>query len=150
MNVTLSLPEDLVEEARRGAKGHGQGLNGLLRSELERLTGRSDRQAALEELERLWKTGGGRSKGGRWSREEIYDRAVLRRHQRPRLRGRRRLGRHARGCAQADPGGLRERQLRALPPGAEGVLRRRYAQARHPGGSGASPGGDLIDLRRRG
>jgi hypothetical protein len=86
MNVTLSLPEDLVEEARRVAKAHGQSLNGLLRSELERLTGRSDRQAALEELERLWKTSSGRSKGSRWSREEIYDRAVLRRHQRPRLR----------------------------------------------------------------
>jgi len=86
MNVTLSLPEDLVEEARRVAKAHGQSLNGLLRAELERLTGRSDRQAALAELQKLWATDSGTSKGRRWSREEIYDRAVLRRHQRPRLR----------------------------------------------------------------
>ena len=80
MNVTLSLPEVLVEEARKVAKAHGLSLNGLLRAELERVTGKSDRTALLAELKKLWAKGGGRSRGRKWSREEIYDRAVLRRH----------------------------------------------------------------------
>lgn len=86
VNVTLSLPEELVEEARKVARAHGLSLNGLLRSELERVTGKSDHEALLAELKRLWAIGGGRSRGRKWTREEIYDRAVLRRHQRPRLR----------------------------------------------------------------
>jgi hypothetical protein len=86
MNVTLSLPEELVEEARKVAKAHGTSLNGLLRAELERVTGKVDRPAQLAELKALWQTGGGRSGRRQWTREEIYDRALLRRQQRTRLR----------------------------------------------------------------
>ena len=86
MNVTLTLPDELVEDARRVAEAQGQSFNGLVRAELERVTGRSDRAALLAELQQLWTAGGGRSQGRRWAREDIYDRAVLRRHQRSRLR----------------------------------------------------------------
>lgn len=86
MNITLALPEELVGEARKVARAQGLSLNGLLRSELERVTGKSGREAQLAELKQLWAKGGGGSRGRRFSREEIYDRAVFRRQQRTRLR----------------------------------------------------------------
>jgi len=70
MNVTLSIDEKLLARARELAHERGTSVNQLVRDYLERLSERA-----------------GLSGGGKWNREEVYDRPVLRRHQRTRLRG---------------------------------------------------------------
>lgn len=78
MNVTLSIPDPLLEEARKVARARGISLNQMIREELERLTARTDSEAALAELQRLWTESGGDSGGWKWNREEIRDRPRLR------------------------------------------------------------------------
>jgi hypothetical protein len=87
MNVTLSIDEKLLARARELAHERGTSVNQLVRDYLERLTGRSGPADVLVQLERLWSEQSGRSGGWKWNREEVYDRPVLRRHQRTRLRG---------------------------------------------------------------
>lgn len=78
MNVTLSIDEHLVEEARKVAQARGTSLNQMIRDELERITATRSGEELLSELERGWRQGGGRSGGGKWNRDELYDRPVLR------------------------------------------------------------------------
>ena len=78
MNVTLSIPDSLLDEARKVAAARGVSLNQMIREELERLTARAEREALLGELRRLWAEGGGDSGGWKWNREELHDRARLR------------------------------------------------------------------------
>jgi hypothetical protein len=87
MNVTLSIDEKLLARARKLAHERGSSVNQLIRDYLERLTGRSGPTDVIERLERLWSEQEGRSGGWKWNREEVYDRPVLRRHERTRLRG---------------------------------------------------------------
>ena len=87
MNVTLSIDEKLLARARELAHERGTSVNQLVRDYLERLTGTSGPADVMEQLERLWSEQPGRSGGWKWNREEVYDRPVLRRHERPRLRG---------------------------------------------------------------
>jgi hypothetical protein len=77
MNVTLSIPDALLEESRKVAEARGISLNQMIREELERLTARDQRQAALEELRGLWDDGGGDSRGWEWNREELHERSQL-------------------------------------------------------------------------
>jgi hypothetical protein len=78
MNVTLSMDEELIVRARRLADRKGTSLNQLIRDHLEALTALESRSTALEELETLWRNEAGDSKGERWTRDSLYDRAVLR------------------------------------------------------------------------
>lgn len=78
MNVTLSMDEELVARARRFADRTGTSLNQLIRDYLDELTAREGREAALPELEAMWSEEIGSSEGRRWTRESLYDRAVLR------------------------------------------------------------------------
>lgn len=79
MNVTLSIDDDLLARARSFAEQRGGSLNQIIRDYLAELTAREGRGAALEELERLWDEEPGSSGGKRtWTRESLYDRAVLR------------------------------------------------------------------------
>ena len=87
MNVTLSIDEKLLARARELAHERGTSVNQLIRDYLERITGRSGPSNVMEQLERLWSEQSGRSGGWKWNREEVYDRPVLRRHERTRLRG---------------------------------------------------------------
>ena len=87
MNVTLSIDEKLLARARELAHERGTSVNQLVRDYLERLTGGSGPADVMDELERLWTEQGGRSGGWKWNREEVYDRPVLRGHERTRLRG---------------------------------------------------------------
>jgi hypothetical protein len=87
MNVTLSIGEKVLARARELAHERGTSVNQLIRDYLERLTGRSEPSDVMEQLERLWSEKEGRSGGWKWNREEVYDRPVLRRHERTRLRG---------------------------------------------------------------
>jgi len=78
MNVTLSIDERLVEEARKVAKARGTSLNQMIRDELERITAAASGDDLVRELEAQWSRAEGHSGGWDWNREELHDRARLR------------------------------------------------------------------------
>ncbi|HEY7676641.1 MAG TPA: DUF6364 family protein, partial [Candidatus Methylomirabilis sp.] len=59
MNLTLSIDERLVKEARRAARARGKSLNQLIREYLEQLTARDNPRREVEELRRLSAEGRG-------------------------------------------------------------------------------------------
>jgi hypothetical protein len=73
MNLTLSVDERTVAEARRAADSMGKSLNQLVREYLERLAGHRDPERELEEFRRL--SGRGDSRGWAFNRDEIHERA---------------------------------------------------------------------------
>lgn len=79
MNITLSVPEDLVGRAREFARNQGTSLNALIRGYLESLAGgESDNLAA--QFDALWQERSGHSHGWSFDRDELYsDRLSLRR-----------------------------------------------------------------------
>ena len=74
MNVTLAMPEALVEQARALAAKRGTTLNQMIRDLLERETGGpTPGEQAARELEELWKASLFSSNGQRYpSRDELY------------------------------------------------------------------------------
>jgi hypothetical protein len=77
MNVTLSIDDQTLSRARTLAQRRGTSLNQMIRDYLATLTA-SDPSQAVAELERLWREEPGDSGGRGWSREDAYDRPVLR------------------------------------------------------------------------
>lgn len=78
MNVTLSIDERLVAEARKVAAARGTSLNQMIRDELERLTAAPTGEEILRDLEEQWSRSEGRSRGWKWNRDDLYDRPILR------------------------------------------------------------------------
>lgn len=74
MNVTLSIEERVVAEARQVAARRGTTLNQLIRAYLVELTQPGDQEAVVAELEALWSTQEYRSTGP-WTREELHERS---------------------------------------------------------------------------
>lgn len=74
MNLTLSVEERLVKRARKKAEAMGKSLNQLVREYLERLVGGDDAERDVEELRRLSDGSKGRSRGWRFSRDEVHER----------------------------------------------------------------------------
>jgi mRNA-degrading endonuclease RelE of RelBE toxin-antitoxin system len=74
MNLTLSIDERLVKEARRAARALGKSLNQLIREYLEQLTSRDNPERDVEELRRLSSEARGRSRGWRFNRDKIHER----------------------------------------------------------------------------
>jgi len=74
MNITLSIDEQVVAEARRIASVRGTSLNQLVRDYLEDLTRHNDMQSVLDELDAMWSESTGRSQGP-WTREELHERS---------------------------------------------------------------------------
>jgi len=74
MNVTLSIDQRVVADARQVAAQRGTTLNQLIRDYLVQLTQPGEREAVIAELEALWATGGYRS-AGPWTREELHERS---------------------------------------------------------------------------
>ncbi|GFO72124.1 hypothetical protein BJAS_P2110 [Bathymodiolus japonicus methanotrophic gill symbiont] len=72
MNITLSVDEKIVIEARKVAVLMGKSLNQIIREDLERLTHKNSRNSALEELKGL--TGQGDSRGWKFGRDELHER----------------------------------------------------------------------------
>jgi hypothetical protein len=72
-NITLALDEDTLEAGRAYAQRHNTTLNGLVRELLVKTTV-ADRQAAVREMFRLMDSHPGRSRGKRWTRDELYGR----------------------------------------------------------------------------
>ena len=78
-NLTLAVPEDLLRRARIQAVHEGTSVNEIVRNLLEGYVGRSDRVAeAVEGLIEIARSAGGELGGKTWSREDLYDRKVLR------------------------------------------------------------------------
>jgi hypothetical protein len=71
MNVTLSVPEDLVERARELARQQGTTLNSLVRACLEELVRGSDDELAAQ-FGALWQGRSGHSGGWRFDRDDLY------------------------------------------------------------------------------
>ncbi len=73
MSVTLSVDEQIVEEARTWAAAHGTSLNALVRDFLARLGSDMDREATTRQFEQNARTGAGRSAPGtKFNRSETY------------------------------------------------------------------------------
>jgi plasmid stability protein len=74
MNVTLSIDDDVIREARRRAEAMGTSVNQLVRDYLNQFVGKRDPSALAAELEQLWEQGTGDSRGWRFNRDEIHER----------------------------------------------------------------------------
>jgi hypothetical protein len=74
MNITLSVDDEVIQEARRRAEAMGKSVNQLVREYLEQLAGKSDREALVAEFRELSKKPLGDSKGWKFNREEIHER----------------------------------------------------------------------------
>jgi hypothetical protein len=73
MNITLSVDEQTVAQARKRAEAVGKSLNQMIRDYLQKLAGGDDAERSIEEFERL--SGGGHSQGWRFDRDEIHERS---------------------------------------------------------------------------
>jgi antitoxin component of RelBE/YafQ-DinJ toxin-antitoxin module len=74
MNVTLSIDDNLVAEARHRAEAMGTSMNQLIREYLEQLAGTSDPALDAAEFERLSHLAKGDSRGWKFNREELHER----------------------------------------------------------------------------
>ena len=72
MNITLSIDEKTLTEARKVAAAMGKSLNQIIREELEKLTKTRFREEDLKELLSLG--GKGNSAGWKFNREELHGR----------------------------------------------------------------------------
>ncbi len=75
MNLTLSIDEQTVKQARKVAQSQGKSLNQLIRDYLDLMTAQGDAQSDIEELRELSVRGQGHSAGWRFNREEIHERS---------------------------------------------------------------------------
>ena len=74
MNVTLSVDDGVIREARRRAEAMGTSVNQLVREYLEQLAGKADPKADAAEFERLSRAAQGNGRGWKFNREELHDR----------------------------------------------------------------------------
>ena len=72
-NITLALDEDTLDAGRAYAQRHDTTLNALVRELLVK-TVVADREAAVREMFRLMDAHPGKTKGKRWTRDELYAR----------------------------------------------------------------------------
>lgn len=75
MNITLSIDEKTVTEARKVAAAMGKSLNELIREDLERLTRKHRLEQDFSELKSLG--GQGDSSGWKFDRDELHERAPV-------------------------------------------------------------------------
>lgn len=74
MNVTLSIDDRVVAEARRIAAARGTSVNQLVRDYLNQLTRVDDVESVVAELDGMWAGRAYRS-AGPWTREELHERS---------------------------------------------------------------------------
>ena len=74
MNLTLSIDDRLLEEAREVARSMGKSVNQIVREHLEQLTSKDEAERDVEELRRLSQESEGRSRGWKFDRKEIHER----------------------------------------------------------------------------
>lgn len=73
MDLTLSVPDDIVDRAREVAHERGTSLSALVRDYLERLAGPADGEELAARFDELWDERHGHSGGWRFNREELYE-----------------------------------------------------------------------------
>ena len=74
MNLTLSLDDKVVAEARKSAAALGLSLNQAVRDYLTSLAGRSSADDEIAEVRRLSELAGGDRAGWRFDRDELHQR----------------------------------------------------------------------------
>ena len=74
MNITLSVEDRVVAEARRVAAARGTSMNQLVRDFLNDLTRQQDVESVVAELKEAWARENYRSEGP-WTREELHERS---------------------------------------------------------------------------
>lgn len=74
MNVTFSIDERVIADARRIAASRGTSLNQLVRDYLHDLTRTDDAEAVVARLDALWAEETYRSECS-WTREEVHERS---------------------------------------------------------------------------
>jgi len=74
VNITLSIDDRVVADARRIAADRGTSLNQLVRDYLNELTRTDDVESVLRELDAMWSERTYRSEGP-WTREEAHERS---------------------------------------------------------------------------
>lgn len=79
MNLTLSVDERTVEQARKAAQAMGKSLNQAVRDYLEQLAGQAQQEAVIEELRALSMKGHSPKAGWTFEREEVYTERLDRR-----------------------------------------------------------------------
>jgi len=72
-NITLAIDDETLAAGRAYADRHQTTLNALVRDLLAK-TVHSDRTATAEEMFRLMDDAPGRSRGKRWTRDELHGR----------------------------------------------------------------------------
>jgi hypothetical protein len=72
-NITLAIDEETLEAGRAYAERHQTTLNALVRDLLAR-TVHTDRTATAAEMFRLMDDAPGRSRGKRWTRDDLHAR----------------------------------------------------------------------------
>ncbi|HSM34429.1 MAG TPA: hypothetical protein VK987_10105 [Anaerolineae bacterium] len=79
-NLTITIDERLLKQARMRALEEGTSVNALLRTYLERYAGVTDTAAGLDGFVRLARRSSASSgpAGRSWTREALHDRAGLR------------------------------------------------------------------------
>lgn len=79
-NLTITVDDRLLKQARMRALENGTSVNALLRTYLERYAGVGDTGAALRGFAQLARRSAATSgRGGRtWTRDELHDRTDLR------------------------------------------------------------------------
>jgi hypothetical protein len=76
--VTLSIDDEIVARAQEVAARRGTSVNQLIRDDLNELVAGLSADEIVEELDDLWRSSAGTSKGRRWTREELHERSGLR------------------------------------------------------------------------
>jgi len=74
MNLTLSVDDEILQQARRCAEATGKSVNQLVREYLEQLVGKSDLKGLAAEFRELTRNAKGDSRGWKFDREEIHER----------------------------------------------------------------------------
>ena len=74
MNITLSVDDDVIRNARSQAEALGTSVNQLVRDYLNQLAGARDPAADAAEFTRLSRLSHGKSRGWKFNREEIHER----------------------------------------------------------------------------
>ncbi len=77
MNVTLSIDDETLARARELAARRGTSLNQMILDYLEEVASDMSSGEILRELNELWENGSGDSRGMRWTREELHERAGI-------------------------------------------------------------------------
>jgi Family of unknown function (DUF6364) len=72
MNLTLSIDDKLLEQAREAARAQGKSVNQMVREYLEQISAAGDLANEIEEFRRT--SGTGHRKGWKFNRDELHER----------------------------------------------------------------------------